>query len=289
MKKGIEWVYDDGGREAAGFKGRTGDCCCRAIAIAAQRPYKEVYDLINEYAKSERIGKRKRSKSNARTGVYTQTAKKVMAHYGFTWVATMKIGSGCKVHLTADELPKGRIVCSLSKHYTAVIDGVVHDTYNPDDRGFTVDAYGNDITTDRCVYGYWCKADEVEVPVRKSPEKNISLDWKFEGSTAMGYNIPLASYKAYIGKDGNGVKWLCKCSTILEQAKDGKALYRVEFDSDTDASNSDCEDSPFLRYAVVDADDYWKACRKYYHTKDVPYTQINETVAMFRFENNLTW
>ena len=162
MKKGIKWVYDDGGRAAAGFKGKTGDCCCRAVAIAAQRPYKEVYDLINEYAKSERIGKRKRSKSNARTGVYTQTAKKVMEHYGFTWVATMKIGSGCKVHLTADELPKGRIVCSLSKHYTAVIDGVVHDTYNPDDRSVTVDGDGNDITTDRCVYGYWYKDTGVD-------------------------------------------------------------------------------------------------------------------------------
>lgn len=158
MKKGIKWVFDDGGRAEAGFKGKTGDCCCRAIAIVTQRPYKEVYDLINEYAKKERRGKRKSGISNARTGVYPVTAKKVMEHYGFTWVPTMKIGTGCKVHLAADELPKGRIMCSLSKHYTAVINGVVHDTYNPDDRGYTIDVHGNDITTDRCVYGYWYKA-----------------------------------------------------------------------------------------------------------------------------------
>jgi hypothetical protein len=31
--------YDDGGRKAAGFKGRAGDCVTRAIAIAAQLPY----------------------------------------------------------------------------------------------------------------------------------------------------------------------------------------------------------------------------------------------------------
>lgn len=28
------FVYDDGGRAAAGYKGTTGDCACRAVAIA---------------------------------------------------------------------------------------------------------------------------------------------------------------------------------------------------------------------------------------------------------------
>lgn len=30
----MTFVYDDGGRSAAGFKGKTGDCVTRAIAIA---------------------------------------------------------------------------------------------------------------------------------------------------------------------------------------------------------------------------------------------------------------
>ncbi len=55
----------------------------------------------------------------------------------------MAIGSGCTVHLRIGELPAGRLVVSLSKHMTAVIDGVIHDTYDPS-RGGT-----------RCVYGYW--------------------------------------------------------------------------------------------------------------------------------------
>ena len=141
----LMWVYDDGGRAAAGYKGKTGDCVCRAVAIAAQRPYKEVYDLINEYAKAERTGKRKRGKSSARTGVYKSTIKKIMEHYGFKWVATMRIGQGCTVHLRADELPSGRIVCDVSRHSVAVIDGVVHDTYDSTRGG------------DRCVYGYYVK------------------------------------------------------------------------------------------------------------------------------------
>lgn len=160
-QKGVDamlWEYDDGGRAEAGFKGKTGDCVCRAVAIIAQRPYKEVYDLINEYAKHERTGKRKKGISNARTGgVYKYTCRKVCEHYGLKWKPTMHIGQGCTVHLTADELPGGRIICALSHHYTAVIDGVIHDTYDPNARGYTVDGYGNDITTDRCVYGYWYK------------------------------------------------------------------------------------------------------------------------------------
>ncbi len=102
----MKFVYDDGGRAAAGYIGDTRDCVCRAIAIAAQRPYKEVYDLINKYAKSERITKRNPKRSNARTGCRKETAQKILEHYGFTWVATMHIGQGCTVHLRENELPK---------------------------------------------------------------------------------------------------------------------------------------------------------------------------------------
>ena len=140
-------MFDAGGREAAGFKGKTGDCVCRAIAIATEMPYKEVYDLINETAKSERASKRKRGKSSARTGVYIGTIRKVMERLGWKWHPTMAIGKGCTVHLRKDELPSGRLVVSVSRHEVAVIDGVVHDTY--------------DCTRDgsRCVYGYYAKAN----------------------------------------------------------------------------------------------------------------------------------
>jgi len=143
----MNWVYDDGGREEAGYRGKTGDCVCRAIAIATEMPYKEVYKLINETARSEKVPKRHRGsgKSSARTGVYKDCIHKVMKQLGWTWVPTMLVGQGCKVHLRADELPTGKIVCSLSKHLVAVVDGVVHDTYDSTRDGT------------RCVYGYWTK------------------------------------------------------------------------------------------------------------------------------------
>lgn len=139
----IEFQYNDGGREAAGYKGDTGDCCARAFAIASGVDYQVIYDRINELAARERPAKRKR-RSHARTGVQRVTAQRLADELGAVWFPRMHIGSGCTTHLTADELPtEGRYVLSLSKHYAALVDGVVHDTYL-DDRDGT-----------RCVYGFW--------------------------------------------------------------------------------------------------------------------------------------
>lgn len=141
----MKFIHDDGGRAAAGYKGSAGDCCARAFAIASGRSYQEVYDLINEFAGKERRGTRKRGMSSARTGVHKATAHKVAyaLNNRVRWVPCMTIGSGCKVHMRDGDLPPGRLVVSLSKHYAAVIDGVLHDTFE-DNRDGT-----------RCVYGYW--------------------------------------------------------------------------------------------------------------------------------------
>jgi len=62
----VNFVCHDGGRAAAGYKGSTGDCVTRSIAIATGQPYLEVYDALNELGQNERIGKRKKRKSNSR-------------------------------------------------------------------------------------------------------------------------------------------------------------------------------------------------------------------------------
>ena len=139
-------TYNDGGRAAAGFVGGAGDCVTRSIAIATGVPYREVYDALNALAVNERRGKRKRGVSNARTGVYMPIVRRYMATLGWQWTPTMHIGSGCKVHLRDGELPTGRLVVSVSKHTTAVLDGVIHDTHDPQR------------DTGRCVYGYFSKA-----------------------------------------------------------------------------------------------------------------------------------
>ena len=144
------FIQDDGGRAAAGYKGKAGDCVCRAVAIASGRPYQEVYDRLARGNATQRTTRRSRGRrcegeQTAAHGILTgrKWFKDYMAELGATWVPTMKIGSGCKVHLRADELPKGRLAVNVSRHLAAVIDGVIHDTYDCS-RGGT-----------RCVYGYW--------------------------------------------------------------------------------------------------------------------------------------
>jgi hypothetical protein len=65
----MKYVFDDGGRADAGFRGTTGDRVARAIANATQQPYRIVYDDLNRLAQSERLTKRHRRGSNARLGV----------------------------------------------------------------------------------------------------------------------------------------------------------------------------------------------------------------------------
>ena len=44
----MKWIYNDGGRKLAGYKGETGDCVVRSIAIISNLPYQELYDHFFE-------------------------------------------------------------------------------------------------------------------------------------------------------------------------------------------------------------------------------------------------
>lgn len=173
----MRFQYDDGGRAAAGFKGHAGDCVARAVTIASGRPYAEVYAALAQGNGGERDSKRRRGPrgATARGGIHTSRKwfKEYMESIGFVWTPTMRIGSGCKVHLVAEELPLGRLVVAVSRHYTAVVAGEIRDTYDPSERGTTIypPSYPKDqlpkgaywlengngwaYSPERCVYGYW--------------------------------------------------------------------------------------------------------------------------------------
>ena len=140
------FVFDDGGRAAAGFRGKkVGDCVCRAIAIATGKPYREVYEELTALGWNDRTGRDWRDADGliipAEAG--NRIERDYIGSLGWLWTPTMRIGSGCKVHLRADELPAGRIIARVSHHLVAVIDGAIHDTHDPS-RGGT-----------RCVYGFF--------------------------------------------------------------------------------------------------------------------------------------
>lgn len=142
------YVFNDGGREAAGYQGTARDCVCRAISIVSGIAYQEVYEGLNALAATERNSEKRRGRSSARNGVYKATCHKFILSLRYQWVPTMFLGQGCKVHLRPDELPPGRLIVKVSRHLTAVIDGVIHDIHDPS-RGGT-----------RCVYGYYKLPDQ---------------------------------------------------------------------------------------------------------------------------------
>jgi hypothetical protein len=148
----IKFNLNDGGRAASGYKGDVSDCVCRSIAIATKQPYQKVYDELTKRNRSWRINSNskhayyaKPAKDTPRNSMPKIVAKEYLKDLGWTWIPTMFIGSGCKVHLRKDELPAGRLIVQVSRHLTAVIDGVLHDGYDCSREGT------------RCVYGYWKK------------------------------------------------------------------------------------------------------------------------------------
>lgn len=154
----IRYAYSDGGRAKAGFKGTAGDCAVRACAIATGIPYLTVYnelqDLQKAYikevqakvakTKSVRVklyySKAAKDGQSVRNGTYVEVLHEFFKSRGWAWTATMRIGSGCTMHLR-DMPEKGTYVCRVAHHYVAVVNGVMLDTFHDD--------------WDCCVYGYW--------------------------------------------------------------------------------------------------------------------------------------
>lgn len=156
-----DFKLNDGGRTQAGYKGAASDCFTRSAAIVTGLPYRQVYDEVNRLGKQEHVTKRKAKRSNARTGVYRVTEEHFMAAQGFVRVPCMAIGKGTTVTLEPSQLPNtGPIMVSVSRHYTAIVDGVLQDTYDP--RRY------NGTDSGRCtrtVYAYWYHPDLTKDPV----------------------------------------------------------------------------------------------------------------------------
>jgi Protein of unknown function (DUF2786) len=146
----MKFVKDDGGRAAAGYKGEANDCVCRAVAIATERPYQEIYGRLEEMIQAK-FGPTKRPR-----GVEDQMLHGLMETLGWVWVPTPK------THMRKDELPPGRLVVCIKGHAVAVVDGVIHDTH-PSSRHGT-----------RFVQGYFKK--DVSVHENMGAERKKLID-----------------------------------------------------------------------------------------------------------------
>lgn len=243
----MQFQFNDGGRLAAGRKGLTGDCIARAIAIAAELPYLDVYNALASGNKTQRTSKRE-SKSVSRTGrktashgIFTQRTwfKKYMMSLGFEWTPTMFIGQGCKVHLTDGELPQGRLVVALSKHMTAVIDGVINDTYDPQrevhwsapytgqelKRGQEINEANNTINwiERRCVYGYYKLKDMKPTTTTEKTRKYFDITVTRQDGTTFKNPLTLGE-SILIGKMAKENK-----SLYIEVKEAVESDYKIKF------------------------------------------------------------
>ena len=136
------FLENDGGRSQSRRPKQSNDCTVRALAIACEKPYDDVYGFLRTLGRE--CGRRFNMKilitpPRGRNGAEIQTflgAKLVWR--SFPAVKGQRRMNPVQFTLT---FTRGRFICRTAKHVFAVIDGVVYDT-EPE-------------SADRCIYGAW--------------------------------------------------------------------------------------------------------------------------------------
>jgi hypothetical protein len=129
----MAYVYNDGGRSKAGYKGSAGDCGARAMAIALGLDYKTAYNQLAQANKDKGFAK------SARNGIYKDVYSNVLAKHGWVWLSAPKlVGRKAK----CSDMPSGIVIARQAGHYVSVINGVPNDTFD---------------SSQKMVYGYWAK------------------------------------------------------------------------------------------------------------------------------------
>ena len=137
----MRFIYDDGGRENY-YKGKNvGDCAVRAIAIALERDYKQVYDDLKKLNNGE----------SCRNGTPKKVWKKYLTQNGWhTLSGVCEIGQDYKLHICDDDLKHyinkyDTMILNVSRHLTTIKNGALRDTYDSSRDG------------SRMIYQIWVK------------------------------------------------------------------------------------------------------------------------------------
>lgn len=132
----MAYVYNDGGRTDAGYKGTAGDCGARAMAIALDLYYQAAYDELAQANKDAGGAK------SARNGIMKDVYSKVLERHGWVWHPAPKF-VGRKAY--ASDMPEGTVIARMAGHFVCIIDGVVQDTFD---------------CSHKMVYGFWAKPSD---------------------------------------------------------------------------------------------------------------------------------
>ena len=127
----VDFYNDDGGRRAAGYRGTCGDCACRALAIALDQPYPELYQRISAGNKQFYLATGtfyKGRRYTARHGCRSEVWASILASHGWTSLPQ---------DYTWETLPPTCLVqCAksarknASRHVAAVVQGTLRDSWN---------------------------------------------------------------------------------------------------------------------------------------------------------------
>jgi hypothetical protein len=127
------YKYDDGGKSETTLKGAS-DCGIRAVAIACEISYMDARHLLKEFSNKGKLGSRAIS-----NGIYKEDMEATLSSLGWSWRSAPKF-EGRKARYY--DMPRGRVIVRMAKHYAAVIDGNLHDAWD---------------SSQKMVYGYWSK------------------------------------------------------------------------------------------------------------------------------------
>lgn len=128
----ISYEKDDGGRKDAGFKGTTGDCLTRAIAIITKKSYKEVYDSVCDemkkhgYVASGNARQQKHIKGKRHP---KRIQEDVLEKHGFKKIRKSRGMS----NLTYTEAVKNygeNLIVTTTKHFASIENGVLKDLFD---------------------------------------------------------------------------------------------------------------------------------------------------------------
>ena len=103
--------YNDGGRQAAGYKGKAGDCGARAMAIALGLDYKAVYKELAQANADHGHAK------SARNGIYKDVYSDVLKRHGWVWVKAPKF-VGRKARCS--DMPAGTVIAKQARHFVEI-------------------------------------------------------------------------------------------------------------------------------------------------------------------------
>lgn len=150
----------DGGRQDAITDGEIdsrinkGDCVTRAIAIATNTPYAEVYEDIKYLCETEKpVFDRKMSDPN--NGVYPELYMPYIEQY---FNVTAKAYDEEHLdkphrHVSSEDFGTGTFIVQIHRHLLAIIDGVIHDSWDSNNKGWRTKRNQHD--GQNCVIRWW--------------------------------------------------------------------------------------------------------------------------------------